>query len=85
MLCIIVKKKITVNYTVSTCFFYNERVIQISNIIVMRVLDPLIKLLMSHLCSVINIILCYVNLCFSSGVNLVLSCKSAIISHLIKK
>ena len=42
------------------------------------------KLLMSHLSSIINIILRIVNLCFSSG-NFPASCKSAIISPLIKK
>ena len=41
------------------------------------------KLLMSHLSSIINIILCIVNLCFSFGV-FPASCKSAIISTLIK-
>ena len=44
-------------------------------------LDPCpTKLLMSHLSSIINI----VNLCFSSG-DFPASCKSAIISRLIKK
>ena len=43
-----------------------------------------IKLLMSHLSSIINIILRIVNLCFSSG-DFPASCKSAIISPLIKK
>ena len=43
-----------------------------------------IKLLMSHLSSIINIILCIVNLCFSSG-DFPVSCKSAIISPLIIK
>ena len=42
------------------------------------------KLLMSHLSSIINIILRIVNLCFSSG-DFPASCKSAIISPLIKK
>ena len=33
------------------------------------VLDPFpTKLLMSHLCSILDIIICIVNLCFSSGV-----------------
>ena len=48
-------------------------------------LDPFpTKLLMSHLSSIINIILCIVNLCFSSG-DFPASCNSAIISPLIKK
>ena len=48
-------------------------------------LDPFpTNLLMSHLSSLINFILCIVNLCFSSG-NFLTSCKSAIISPLIKK
>ena len=48
-------------------------------------LDPFpTKLLMSHLSSIINIILRIVNLCFSSG-DIPASCKSAIISPLIKK
>ena len=42
------------------------------------------KLLMSHLSSIINIILRIVNLCFSSG-DFPASCKSAIISPMIKK
>ena len=42
------------------------------------------KLLMSHLSSIINIILRIVNLFFSSG-DFPASCKSAIISPLIKK
>ena len=49
------------------------------------VLDPFpTKLLISHLSSILNIILCIVNLCFSSGV-FPTSCKSSIIFHLIKK
>ena len=49
------------------------------------VLDPFsTKLLMSHLSSIINIILRIVNLCFSFGV-FPASCKSAIICPLIKK
>ena len=48
-------------------------------------LDPFpAKLLMSHLSSIINIILRIVNLCFSSG-DFPASCNSAIISPLIKK
>ena len=48
-------------------------------------LDPFpTKLLMSHSSSIINIILRIVNLCFSSG-DFPASCKSAIISPLIKK
>ena len=48
-------------------------------------LDPFpTKLLMSHLSSIINIILHIVNLCFSLG-DFPASCKSAIISPLIKK
>ena len=48
-------------------------------------LDPFpTKLLMFHLSSIINIILRIVNLCFSSG-DFPASCKSAIISPLIKK
>ena len=48
-------------------------------------LDPFpTKLLMAHLSSIINIILRIVNLCFSSG-DFPASCKSAIISPLIKK
>ena len=48
-------------------------------------LDPFpTKLLMSHLSSIINIILRIVNLCFSSC-DFPASCKSAIISPLIKK
>ena len=48
-------------------------------------LDPFpTKLLMSHLSSIINIILCIVNLCFSSG-DFPASCKLEIISPLIKK
>ena len=39
---------------------------------------------MSHLSSIINIILRIVNLCFSSG-DFPVSCKSAIICPLIKK
>ena len=47
-------------------------------------LDPFpTQLLMSHLSSIINIILRIVNLCFSSGV-FPASCKSAIISPSIK-
>ena len=42
------------------------------------------KLLMSHLSSIINVILRIVNLCFSFG-EFPASCKSAIISPLIKK
>ena len=48
-------------------------------------LDPFpTKLLMTHLSSIINIIICIVNLCFLSG-DFPASCKSAIISPLIKK
>ena len=48
-------------------------------------LDPFpTKLLMAHVSSIINIILRIVNLCFSSG-DFPASCKSAIISPLIKK
>ena len=48
-------------------------------------LDPFpTKLLMAHVSSIINIILRIVNLCFSTG-DFPASCKSAIISHLIKK
>ena len=47
-------------------------------------LDPFpTKLLMSHLSSIINIIIRIVNLCFSSG-DFPVFCKSAIISPLIK-
>ena len=47
-------------------------------------LDPFpTKVMMSHLSSTINIIICSMNLCFSSG-NFPASCKSAIISPLIK-
>ena len=42
------------------------------------------KLFMSHLSSIINIILGNVNLCFPSG-DFPASCKSEIISPLIKK
>ena len=49
------------------------------------VLDPFpTKLLMSHLSSILYIILCIVNLSFSSGV-FQTSCKSSIIFPLIKK
>ena len=49
------------------------------------VLDPFpTNLLMSHLSYIIDIILCIVNLCFSSGV-FPTPCKSSIIFHLIKK
>ena len=49
------------------------------------VLDPFpTKLLMSHLFYIIDIILCIVNLCFSSGV-FPTACKSSIIFPLIKK
>ena len=49
------------------------------------VLDPFpTKLLMSHLFYIIEIILCIVNLCFSSGV-FPTACKSSIIFPLIKK
>ena len=49
------------------------------------VLDPFpTKLLMSHLSSILDIILCIVNLCFSSGA-FPTSCKSSIIFPLIKK
>ena len=49
------------------------------------VLDPFpTKLLMSHLSSILDIIPCIVNLCFSSGV-FPTPCKSSIISPLIKK
>ena len=49
------------------------------------VLDPFpTKLLMSHLSYILNIILCIVNLCFSSGV-FPTPCKSSIIFPLIKK
>ena len=48
-------------------------------------LDPFpTKSLMSHLSFIINIILRIVNLCFSSG-DFPASCKSAIISALLKK
>ena len=49
-------------------------------------LDPLFrtKLLMSHLFYILDIILCTVNLCFSSGV-FPTPCKSSIIFPLIKK
>ena len=48
-------------------------------------LDPFpTKLLMSHLSSIINIILRIVNLCFSSS-DFPASCKSEIISPMIKK
>ena len=48
-------------------------------------LDPFpIQLLMSHLSSIINIILHIVNLCFSTC-DFPVSCKLAIISPLIKK
>ena len=48
-------------------------------------LDPFpTKVLMSHLSSIINVILCIVHLCFSSG-DFPASCKSAIISPFIKK
>ena len=50
-----------------------------------RGLDPFpTKLLMSHLSSIINMILRIVNRCFSSG-DFPASCKSAIISPLINK
>ena len=42
------------------------------------------KLLMSHLSSILDIILCSVNLCFPPGV-FPTSCKSSIIFRLIKK
>ena len=49
------------------------------------VLDPFpTQLLMSHLYSILDIIICIVNLCFSSGV-FPTSCKSSIIFHFIKK
>ena len=49
------------------------------------VLDPfLTKLLLSHLSYMLDIILCIVNLCFSSGV-FPTPCKSSIIFPLIKK
>ena len=49
------------------------------------VLDPFpTKLLMSHLSYILDIILCIVNLCFSSGV-FPTSCRSSIIFPLIKK
>ena len=49
------------------------------------VLDPFpTKLLMSHLSYILDIIICIVNLCFSSGV-CPTPCKSSIISPLIKK
>ena len=49
------------------------------------VLDPFpTKLLMSHLSYILDIILCIVNLCFSSGV-FPTPCKSSIIFPLIKK
>ena len=49
------------------------------------VLDPFpTKLLMSHLSSILDIILCIVNKCFSSGV-FPTPCKSSIICPLIKK
>ena len=49
------------------------------------VLDPFpTKLLMSHLSSILDIILCIVNLCFSSGV-FPTPCKSSIIFPLIKE
>ena len=49
------------------------------------VLDPVpTKWLMSHPSSILDIILCIVNLCFLSGV-LRTSCKSSIIFPLIKK
>ena len=49
------------------------------------VLDPFpTKLLMSHLSSILDIFLCIVNLCFSSGV-IPTPCKSSIIFPLIKK
>ena len=49
------------------------------------VLDPFpTKLLMAHLSSILDIILCIVNLCFSSGV-FPTPCMSSIIFHLIKK
>ena len=49
------------------------------------VLDPfLTKLLMAHLYSILDIILCIANLCFSSGV-FPTPCKSSIIFLLIKK
>ena len=48
-------------------------------------LDPFpTKLLMSHLSSILDIILCILNLCFSSGV-FPTPCKSSIIFPLIKK
>ena len=48
-------------------------------------LDPFaIKLLVSHLSSIINIILRIVNLCFSSG-GFPVSCNSAIIFPFLKK
>ena len=48
-------------------------------------LDPSsTKSLMSHLSSIINIIIRIVDLCFSSG-DFLATCKSAIISPLIKK
>ena len=49
------------------------------------VLDPFpTKLLMSHLSYILDIILCIVNLCLSSGV-FPTHCKSSIIFYLIKK
>ena len=49
------------------------------------VLDPFpTKLLMSHLSSILDIMLCIVNLCFSSGV-FPTPCKFSIIFPLIKK
>ena len=49
------------------------------------VLDPFpTKLLMSHLSFILDIIICTVNLCFSSGI-FPTPCKTSIIFHLIKK
>ena len=55
------------------------------NHVELLVLDPFpTKLLMSHLSYILDIILCIVNLCFSSGV-FPTPCKSSIIFPLIKK
>ena len=57
----------------------------LSSLISNCVLDPFpTKLLMSHLSYILDIILCIVNLCFSSGV-FPTPCKSSIIFPLIKK
>ena len=71
-----------IHFTHLSCDILSSRIRKLNK--TTCVLDPFpTKLLMSHLSSILDIIICIVNLCFSSGVFSTL-CKSSIIFPLIK-